>query len=105
MCVRKKSRWIDWADLLKRVFAIEVLVLRLAMDVCGGRRRVLAVIKDEHVARKILEHFGPPRHELSTRCSSPYGWLIEKKLLCDPWHVPILRQCDERDEKVRGGLT
>jgi hypothetical protein len=51
----KKSRWIDWGDLLKRVFALDVLAC-----VCGARRRVMAVIKDERVARKILEHLGLP---------------------------------------------
>jgi hypothetical protein len=57
-CVRK-SRWIDWADLLKRVFAIEVLACA-----CGGQRRVLSVIKDERVASRILEHLGLPSQAL-----------------------------------------
>jgi hypothetical protein len=43
------------ADLLKRVFALDVLAC-----VCGARRRVMAVIKDERVARKNLEHLGLP---------------------------------------------
>jgi hypothetical protein len=56
---KKKSRWIDWADLLKRVLAY----------VCGARRRVtmssvlgwMAVInKGEQVARKLLDHLGLP---------------------------------------------
>jgi hypothetical protein len=53
-CVRK-LRWLDWADLLKRVFALEVLACA-----CGGRRRILAVIKDERVACRILDHLGLP---------------------------------------------
>jgi hypothetical protein len=60
---KKKSRWIDWADLLKRVLALDVLAC-----VCGARRRVpmssvlgwMAVIKDEQVARKLLDHLGLP---------------------------------------------
>jgi hypothetical protein len=40
---------------LSLAFALDVLAC-----VCGGRRRVLAVIKDERVARKILEHLGLP---------------------------------------------
>ena len=58
VCVRK-SRWLDWANLLKRVFAIEVLAC-----VCGGRRRMLAVIHDRKVARRILEHLGLPAEPL-----------------------------------------
>ncbi len=68
-CVRK-SRWIDWADLLKRVFALEVLAC-----VCGGQRRVLAVIKDERVTRKILAHLGLPNEapRLEPAPSEPQG--------------------------------
>jgi hypothetical protein len=62
---KKKSRWIDCGeaaqptasgyrgDLLRRFFAIDVWA-------CGCRRRAMAVIKDERVARKILEHLGLP---------------------------------------------
>jgi hypothetical protein len=28
------------------------------MDTCGGRRRVLSVIKDERVPHRILDHLG-----------------------------------------------
>jgi hypothetical protein len=62
-CTKKKSRWVDWADLLKRGFPLDVLAC-----VCGARRRVtmssvlgwMAVIKDAQVAHKILDHLGLP---------------------------------------------
>ena len=53
---RCASRWIDWADLLKRVFAFEALVC----SSCGGQRRVLQVVREGPVARKILAHLGLP---------------------------------------------
>ena len=49
-------RRIDWAALLKRVFAVEFLACAL----CGGRMRVLSVIEEGPVARKILHHLGLP---------------------------------------------
>ena len=45
---------IPWADLLKRVFSIEIL--RCVR--CGGWREVMGGVKDPLAARKILEHLG-----------------------------------------------
>ena len=45
---------LDWAALLKRVFDVDVL----ECGKCGGRSKVIAVIKDGMTARKILEHLG-----------------------------------------------
>ena len=45
---------IPWADLLKRVFQIEILTCVR----CGGRREVIGVVKDPVQARKILQHLG-----------------------------------------------
>jgi len=45
---------IPWADLLKRVFQIEIL--RCVR--CGGRREVIGVVRDPVQARKILQHLG-----------------------------------------------
>jgi hypothetical protein len=47
-------RWLNWADLLKRVFAIDVLVC----DSCGGSMCILAVLPEGEASRAILEHFG-----------------------------------------------
>jgi hypothetical protein len=59
-CVQE-SRWArlcEQADLLRRVFAIEVLACA-----CRGLRRV---VNDARVARKIPDHLGLSRYELST---------------------------------------
>jgi len=50
------ARRIPWADLLRRVFAIDVL----RCDRCGGRRQVIAFITDPEVVVKILDHLGLP---------------------------------------------
>ena len=51
---------VPWADLLKKVFAVDVLSCP-----CGGRRRLIAFIADAAVAKHILDHLrldsrGPP---------------------------------------------
>ena len=46
-------RW-RWAELLQRVFAVDVL----ACPKCGGRMRVIATIEDPRVVRRILTHLG-----------------------------------------------
>jgi hypothetical protein len=43
-----------WAELMKRVFALDVL----RGERCGGRRKLIALIQDRFVARAILEHLG-----------------------------------------------
>ena len=58
-CLRSRGRplrRIDWAALLKRVFAVEILVCAL----CAGPMRVVSVIEEGPVARKILDHLGLP---------------------------------------------
>ena len=52
------SAW-RWADLLRRVFALDVL----ACPRCGGRMRVVATIDDPAVIRKILAHLDLPVDE------------------------------------------
>jgi len=54
LCPRTK-RWIDWADLLKRVFAWELLACP-----CGATRRVIAAIPAGPIAEKILRHLRLP---------------------------------------------
>src|SRR5262249_43044789 len=52
---------LPWADLLKRVFEIEILVCKQ----CGGKMRVIAFLTDPEVTRTILAHlnlaFLPPQ--------------------------------------------
>jgi len=50
---RTRRAWA-WADLMRRVFAIDVL----ACASCGGRLRFLATIEDPPVVTKILAHIG-----------------------------------------------
>jgi hypothetical protein len=45
-----------WAELLRRVFAIDVLTC----PHCGGARRLIAMITDGDVVRRILEHLELP---------------------------------------------
>jgi hypothetical protein len=51
-----RDRRLPWAELLRRVHAVDALVC----DRCGGARKVLAFISDERVARHILDHLGVP---------------------------------------------
>lgn len=51
-----RERRLDWAALMKRVYATDVL----ACARCGGRMRILAFLTDPHVVRAILEHLGLP---------------------------------------------
>jgi len=44
----------SWAELLQRVFAIDALVC----PHCGGSRKLIALIQDGIVARRILQHLG-----------------------------------------------
>jgi hypothetical protein len=47
--VRARSGRLPWADLLRRVFADDVLQCP-----CGGRRSVIAVVTDPATARTLL---------------------------------------------------
>lgn len=53
LCSRRRPSRLPWADLLRRVFAEDVLACH-----CGGRRRVIAFITDRDVARRILDALG-----------------------------------------------
>ena len=52
----RASSWVKWADLLRRVFEIDVL----ACARCGGRLRFVAAIDDPEAIRRILGHLGLP---------------------------------------------
>ena len=43
------AKGTSWAELLRRVFALEVLVCRF----CGGERRIIAEVEEGPMARKI----------------------------------------------------
>ena len=53
---RSNSTTSTWAQLLQRVFAIDVL----ECPNCGARRKLIALIGEGVVVRKILDHLGLP---------------------------------------------
>jgi hypothetical protein len=50
------SPQVDWKTLMKRTFGFDGLDCKR----CGGRLRVVSVIEDKIVAKKILDHLGLP---------------------------------------------
>jgi len=53
--VPPRARRLPWADLLRRVFAQDVLCC-----LCGGRRTVVAFVTDPNRARSLLTTLGLP---------------------------------------------
>jgi hypothetical protein len=52
----ERKRTLDWADLLRRAFAIDVLTC----GHCGGPRQLIAFITEPKVVAQILDHLGLP---------------------------------------------
>jgi hypothetical protein len=52
--VARGARGWRWADLMRRVFAVDVL----ACPRCGGRLRFVATLETSEVTRRILQHLG-----------------------------------------------
>ena len=52
----RHARNYAWSELMKRVFAADVL----ACIHCGGRLRILATIRAPEITRRILDHLGIP---------------------------------------------
>ncbi|MBN2799447.1 MAG: transposase [Deltaproteobacteria bacterium] len=50
------SKWIPWADLLKRSFGIDALLC----PVCGGRRQLRALVRTHEVSARLLGVLGGP---------------------------------------------
>ena len=55
-CAPLRERGLRWAELLRRVFSIDVLLC----GNCGGRMKPIAEITDKRVARTMLAHVGFP---------------------------------------------
>ena len=53
---QQRGRNYTWSELMKRVFAADVL----ACIHCGGRLRILTTIRAPEITRKILDHLGIP---------------------------------------------
>jgi 23S rRNA U2552 (ribose-2'-O)-methylase RlmE/FtsJ len=64
------ARRLDWAALLLRVFAIDVL----ECPKCEGRMRILAVITDPDAVERILEHFELPTEPPRSSRDPPGQW-------------------------------
>jgi hypothetical protein len=58
---------VDWAKLLRRTYAIDVLTCPR----CGGRMRLMAAITDKATARKILSHLGLLVEPVKCRARDP----------------------------------
>jgi len=50
----QSARRLNWALLLRRVFAIQVLVC----ERCGGARRILGAVTEPHAVRRLLAALG-----------------------------------------------
>src|SRR6266508_5749876 len=73
---------LPWADLLKKVFAVDVL----ACPDCGGRLKLVAFIAGATVACRILDHLGlhsqgPPlaRTQAQRELVLPLGRVFARK--------------------------
>lgn len=55
-CAPPREHGLRWAELMQRVFAIDVLLC----PSCGARMKPIAEITDQRVAEKMLEHVGVP---------------------------------------------
>ena len=64
---------MDWSSLMKRVFAIDVLVC----DACGGAMRILAVLPDGDASRAILEHLDLPTEPANPPTRAPPDRLFD----------------------------
>lgn len=81
---------LTWAELLERVFAIDVLTC----PNCGGPRKLIALINDELVVRKILAHLGlptepPPMAPARAPPEPEFAWV--RALLTHPATAPVGR--------------
>ena len=71
----KNPRYYRWAELLRRVFMIDVLTC----PHCQGPRRLLAAIFDPDAITKVLESLGLPRDPPEITPARPppqtdFGW-------------------------------
>ncbi|MCP4445078.1 MAG: hypothetical protein GY811_07000, partial [Myxococcales bacterium] len=53
-----RNRALVWAELLRRVFAIDIL----KCDQCGGDMKIIAIIPASEATEAILDHLGIDTH-------------------------------------------
>jgi hypothetical protein len=61
------SRYHPWAELMKRTFGLDVL----CCPDCGGRMKLIALIRDPSVVRQILEHLKLPTDLVTPLAARP----------------------------------
>jgi hypothetical protein len=64
--VAPPRRYWAWADLMRRIFQIDILACT-----CGGRLRFIATIEDPPVVQRILAHVGLPTTVPEARPARP----------------------------------
>ncbi len=70
---------VPWADLLRKVFAVDVLACP-----CGGRLQLIAFIAEATVAKRILDHLGlDSRGPPLARSQAPPDALDPARPVCD----------------------
>ena len=78
----KRKYALPWAELLRRVFAVDVL----KCEACNGEMRIIAVLPESPITVKILEHLGLPTEPPRPRATAPppaaRGWID------DAWSGP-----------------
>jgi hypothetical protein len=67
VAARAPCRRFDWSTLMKRVFAVDVLVC----NACGGAMRILAVLPEGDATRAILAHLEIPADPPRPRALAP----------------------------------
>ena len=65
--VNEKTRHMAWADLMRRCFGLDVL----ECPKCFGRMKLIALIEDPAVIKKILEHLNLPSEVPKARAARP----------------------------------
>jgi hypothetical protein len=73
-CLPPHDRNYTWAELMKRVFLVDVL----QCERCGGRMKILAAIRPPLLTVKILESMGLPSRAPPVAPASQVNWTAER---------------------------
>ena len=74
------ERYIRWAELMRRVFAVDVLKCP-----CGGTRKVKACVRDPEKARETLQELGLWKEpvQVAKARAPPQGEFFDRHSSCD----------------------
>ena len=67
----------SWRELIKKVWEVDPLTC----PQCGSEMRIISLIQDPDVIRRILEHLGLWRQDTGSRCKKPkpgYGSVVHE---------------------------